>query len=283
MSMFAKIMVVVNFVLAVAFLAAAGTLLGAAEDYKYKYETAGKDWKDEKAKYEAQVSDFQNKLNDSSKRFTDLQTMKAAAEAQLKQLQDSNTATNAANTQLRGDLDKLSAAQKDLQEKLADLNKQIDSTRAELATSEAGRKEAMDKNKAQSDEIARLTQDKETAEKSLAAAATKSKSDAEQIDSLTTTVAMMKQSGGNTKSGAMAMSDVKGVVQAVDNKVDIYVLSVGSKDGVKAGYEFTIYRGSEYVSTIVIDKVFPNYSSGMTKPGTKKRDVMPGDEAATRL
>ena len=38
MSMFAKIMVIVNFILAVAFLAAAGTLLGAAEDYKGRFE-----------------------------------------------------------------------------------------------------------------------------------------------------------------------------------------------------------------------------------------------------
>src|SRR5438132_1304713 len=40
MSMFAKIMVIVNFLLAVLFLGAAGTLLGAAEDYKRKYEAA---------------------------------------------------------------------------------------------------------------------------------------------------------------------------------------------------------------------------------------------------
>src|SRR3990172_6901757 len=43
MSLFAKIMVVVNFILAVCFLAAAGTLLGAAEDYKKK-------WQDDTAK-----------------------------------------------------------------------------------------------------------------------------------------------------------------------------------------------------------------------------------------
>jgi hypothetical protein len=65
--------------------------------------------------------------------------------------------------------------------------------------------------------------------------------------------------------------------------VDVYILSVGSKDGVKEGYEFTVYRGNEYVATVVVDHAYPNYSAAHTKPGTKKRDAQPGDEAATRL
>lgn len=282
MSLFAKIMVVVNFILAVVFLAASGTLLGAAEDYKAKYEGAKNEWKDESDKLKAQVTDRDTKLSAAQKNYGDLQAAKADVDARLKVLQDSNTQVNAANTQLRADYDKLAAAQTDLQGKLADLNKQVDSTRTELATSEAERKAAIDKSRAQADEIARLTQDKDTAEKSLAAANTKAKSDADQIDSLNTRLSMYMKEKGALSAGVV-MNDVHGVVQACNNNLDIYVLSVGSKDGVKEGYEFTVYRDSKYVTTIVIDKVFPNYSSGMSKPGTKKMDVMPGDEAATRL
>ena len=131
-------------------------------------------------------------------------------------------------------------------------------------------------------EIARLTQDKETAEKALAAAETAANELREQLDTSSTLLARYKAEKG-ALSGGVTMASVKGVVQAVDNKVDIYVISVGIKDKVEVGYEFMVYRGSDYVSTIVIDKVFPNYASGRTKPGTKKRDVMAGDECATRL
>ena len=79
------------------------------------------------------------------------------------------------------------------------------------------------------------------------------------------------------------MKDLRAVVSAADPRADIYILSVGKKDGVEAGYEFTVYRGNEYISTIVVDKVFENYASGTTKKGMKRKDVMPGDEAATRL
>jgi DNA repair exonuclease SbcCD ATPase subunit len=282
MSLFAKIMVVVNFILAVVFLAAAGTLLGAAEDYKAKYNELNTAANQEKVALNAQIDAERNKNTATTKNFGDLQAQKAAVDAQLKTISDSNSQLNAANNQMRADLDKLTSAQSDLNNKLTDLNKQVDSTRNELATSESERKAAIDKNRAQADEIARLSQDKETAEKSLAAANTKAKSDADQLDNLRTTLEMYKKEKGALSAGVV-MNDVHGVVQACNNNLDIYVLSVGSKDGVKEGYEFTIYRDSKYVTTIVIDKVFPNYSSGMSKPGTKKMDVMPGDEAATRL
>jgi septal ring factor EnvC (AmiA/AmiB activator) len=282
MSLFAKIMVVVNFILAVAFLAAAGTLLGAAEDYKGKYEAYKKVAEGEKADLNNQVTSEANRAKEAGARFSESEKSKAAAEAQLKNFQDSNTQLNAANAQTRASLDKLAGAQTDLQGRLADLNTQLDKVRGDLSTSEGSRKETDGKNKAQADEIARLTQDKETAEKALAAAAAEQKSLEEKLDSAVTLNARYKKEKGPL-SGGVSMDDVKGVVQAVDNKVDIYVISVGAKDKVQVGYEFTVYRGAEYVSTIVIDKVFPNYASGTTKPGTKKRDVMAGDECATRL
>ena len=282
MSMFAKIMVVVNFILAVAFLAAAGTLLGAAEDYKGKYEGYKKSAESEKADLNAQITAAQNKTNEVQGRYNDSEKAKVTAESQLKQLQDSNAQLNEANRQTRASLDKLAGAQTDLQSRLADLNKQLDAVRGDLSTSEAGRKETDAKNKAQADEIARLTQDKETAEKALAAAETAANELREQLDTSSTLLARYKAEKG-ALSGGVTMASVKGVVQAVDNKVDIYVISVGSKDKVEVGYEFMVYRGSDYVSTIVIDKVFPNYASGRTKPGTKKRDVMAGDECATQL
>jgi chromosome segregation ATPase len=282
MSLFAKIMVIVNFILAVAFLAAAGTLLGASEDYKAKYDAAVKKADEEATNHKNQIEKDIADLNASKARFADSEKGKAADEALLKELQNSNTAVNNANTQMRADLDKLTAAQTDLQGKLADQNKMIDETRASLSQSESQRKEGDAKIKAQADEIARLSQANETAEKNAAAAAADSKTLRDQLDEKVTLLARYKQEKGPL-SGGVVMKPVSGVVQACNNAVDIYIISVGSHDGVEVGYEFTVYRGSEYVSTIVIDKVFPNYASGTTKAGTKKREVMAGDECTTRL
>lgn len=282
MSMFAKIMVVVNFVLAVAFLAAAGTLLGAAEDYKTKYEKSMADAAQTKGDLEKQVEARQKLAEQNQQKFVEADKERTAHDAQLKVLADSNQQLKDTLAQLRSSYDKVADAQKDLQARLASLNSDLDKVRGDLATSEAGRKEADGKSKALSDEIARLTQDKETAEKGLAAASEQQKVLQEQLDTAQVTLRRYHDEKGPL-SGGLTMEAVRGVVQAADNKHDIYVISVGSKDKVQVGYEFMVYRGSEYVSTIVIDTVFPNYASGMTKSGTKKRDVQPGDECATRL
>jgi len=282
MSLFAKIMVVVNFILAVAFLAAAGTLLGAAEDYKGKYEDALKLAGTEKVRLEAQINEAQGKLAERQKTIGDLQAQKASAEGQLTTLKTSSDAVDQSNRQLRATYEKMADAQKDLQGKNSDLQGQLTGAQRDLSKTKAESAERNDKIRSLTDEVARLTQAVDTAEKSLAAQNAAVNALTGQLDESKTALDRYRKEKGSL-TGGVAMKAVSGVVSAADPKVDVYILSVGEKDGVVAGYEFTIYRGSEYISTIVVDKVFPNLSSGRTKPGTKRKDVMAGDEAATNL
>jgi hypothetical protein len=70
---------------------------------------------------------------------------------------------------------------------------------------------------------------------------------------------------------------IHGVVQACNNNVEIVIVSVGSRDSVDVGSEFSVERDGKPVATIVIDKVFPNYASGTFKPGTPKTAIQAGD------
>ena len=282
MSVFAKIMVVVNFILAVAFLAAAGTLLGAAEDYKAKYETSSKTYEEEKKSLNAQITARDNTIKETGARYTTAEGQRANLDTQLRTVSAQNDALAQQNKDLRAAYDKLAAAQQDMQSHSAEQNKTIDQLRNDLTTAEAGRRELESKSRAQADEIARLTQDMKTAEQNLAAANTEREKAATELENQRTTVARYQKEKGPL-TGAVVMPDIKAVVSSADASHDIYILSVGSKDKVEAGFEFTIYRGNEYISTIVIDHVFDNYSSGTTKKGMKRKDVQPGDEAATRL
>jgi peptidoglycan hydrolase CwlO-like protein len=282
MSLFAKIMVVVNFFLAVAFLAAAGTLLGAAEDWKKRYEDSSSNAQQEITALKAQVDQRDKSLTSERGRFSESEKGRVAAEANQKTLQDSNKALETANTELRRNLETLATAQKDLQGKNAEQSSTIDKLRNDLNSAETARREVESKYRASSEEVARLSQSVETAEKALAAQQAENTTLNSRLDELSTTISRYQKEKGQL-TGAMSMKPVNGVVQAVSNKDDIYVLSVGRKDGVEEGYEFTVYRGSEYISTVVIDKVFEQYSSGRTKPGTKRKDVVAGDEATTQL
>ena len=103
MSLFAKIMVVVNLVLAVAFLAAAGTLLGAMEDWKGRYATDTGTLKEDKAALEQQVSQRDDQLNNLRDAKTAVETELSAKSALVQQLQDSNRTLNDHNTSLGTD------------------------------------------------------------------------------------------------------------------------------------------------------------------------------------
>jgi DNA repair exonuclease SbcCD ATPase subunit len=282
MSLFAKIMVVLNFFLAVGFLAAAGTLLGASEDWKKRYEDVDKNSQATIEAQKQQIARGDQQLVVERQKLSDSEKGRASAETTQKMLQDSNASLEQANSDMRSSLNKAMENAKDLVAKNSEQNATIDKLRNDLSTEASGRRDVEGKYKAAQDEIARLAQDKDTAEKGLASQQAENTGLTSRVDELSTLLARYKQEKG-ALTGAVVMKAVKGVVQAVSNKEDIFVLSVGKKDGVEAGYEFTIYRDSEYVSTVVIDKVFDQYSSGRTKPGTKRKDVMAGDEASTQL
>ena len=101
-----------------------------------------------------------------------------------------------------------------------------------------------------------------------------------ELDALRNEFAKTRPSGSTEEAMRVkaASTGLRCVVQAVDNKQNLYVISLGSKDGVMQGMEFDISRGTERIGTIVIDRVFPNYASGNRKPGAQAFNVSAGDD-----
>ena len=69
----------------------------------------------------------------------------------------------------------------------------------------------------------------------------------------------------------------------------VVMISVGSDDGVREGYEFTVYRGDRYLCKIRIDKAFPDQAAGEILPDSLRPDasaddtVQANDHVSTRL
>ena len=77
---------------------------------------------------------------------------------------------------------------------------------------------------------------------------------------------------------------LKGLVLAADNKVGIFLISCGKKDGVVIGDELTVYRGDTFVAVVVVDKVFQDKASVVLKTENgkplRKSDIKQGDKFA---
>lgn len=282
MSLFAKIMVFVNLLLAAGFLAAAGTLLSASEDWKAKYVERDKKALEMEVNLNNQIKADIDKIATVNSQIASKDKELATAIAVTRTQEDQKSQLQKAHDNLMAELAKLADAQRDLQAKLADLNGQIDRTRAELATATTDNGQLKDKVKSQLEQIAQLEQAKDNAEKSMMELEKAKKMVDTQLDDSQTQLAAYKRMYP-VLPGAATMQAVKGVVQAADNKVDVYILSLGSKDKIAVGYELTVYRGSEYVTRIVVDKVWDNYSSAHSVTNTKRKDVQPGDEFTNNL
>ena len=72
-------------------------------------------------------------------------------------------------------------------------------------------------------------------------------------------------------------------VTNVSDDFNIVLLSVGSDDNVKVGFEFTVYRGSEYVGKVIVNKVEKDYCAGYSKKELQRMPIMAGDDAKTRF
>lgn len=76
---------------------------------------------------------------------------------------------------------------------------------------------------------------------------------------------------------------IRGKVLAVRPEVNLVMLSVGSDDGVKKGYRFTVYRGEQYVGKVEVEKVFSDMSSARILTDWTKGPIKENDDASTRV
>ena len=76
---------------------------------------------------------------------------------------------------------------------------------------------------------------------------------------------------------------IDGRVPAVRRDVNLVMLSVGTDDGVKPGFKFTVYREDRYIGKVEVEKVFSDMASARIIPDLTQDEISEGDSAATRI
>lgn len=72
------------------------------------------------------------------------------------------------------------------------------------------------------------------------------------------------------------------MVLAVRPEVGLVMLSIGSAQGVKPGFQLTISRGDQYIGKVQVDRVYPDMCSAKVVPALSKGEIMVNDEARSR-
>jgi len=85
------------------------------------------------------------------------------------------------------------------------------------------------------------------------------------------------------KSG-VAVPDLRGKVLFVNKEYGNVIINLGEKQGVRKNYEFTVYRGSQFIGKIVIiDLQEEDMAAGKITLLAQGQEIRQGDSVATRI
>jgi hypothetical protein len=282
--MVAKILIVLNLVLAVAVMGAAGAYLNSAENWKRQYNESKASMEKEIAELRDRNSKTQSSLDEANRKAAAAITAKDTAEVAAKQAADMNAVLQKKLDDLAASNQSTSGTLATLETGLKQAREQNDKLLAEKKTADDERRTAMEAKNAAETEQKRLQNELNNATAMLESADKAKVELAERNEALNTENRMYRERHGSI---GMPSTPVKGMVLAADSKSDIYLISVGSKDQVKVGDELTVYRGDQFVAVVVVDKVFEDKASVITKREGGKAlkkdgmDIRQGDKVAT--
>lgn len=284
MSMVAKILIVLNLILAVAVMGAAGAYLQSAENWKKSHDENETRFKGEIATLTDRITKSDAARDEAIRGKETAKQAQTAAEAANRTLQDGNTLLSKQLSDLSGSFAGIDAKLKDLEANLGAARTANQQLTGEKAQAEADKRAALDAQAKAETEQKRLTDENANLTAMLDATQKDKVALADSLEAANTHLNMYKGKFGPLSGET---TPVKGQILAADSAMDIYLISVGSKDGVKIADELTVFRGDSFVAQVVVDQVFPDKASVIVKKingkPLKKADIKAGDKVSTTL
>lgn len=285
MSSIGRIFVILNLILAAAFLGWASTMLSKGNEWKQQYEEVQQDLAAANTAHEEELSQMRLTLDEERNEKDANRTARDNAEGDLARVKQELKDAVEANAGLRASITKIEATLGDYNQTIAAMNSAKDAAITEARDLERERDTA-------NDERAAAQQAQRDAEEALANASkriadleialTSSSKDVAQLEAkLSQAVAL----AGIDLDAISAAPPIEARVLQVNNdlKPGLVALNVGSNQGVQRGFTFQIFRGNVWKGQVRIESVQPGMSSALItnmKPG---ETIAQGDNASTIL
>jgi hypothetical protein len=283
MSMVAKILIVLNLILAVAVMGAAGAYLQSAENWKKSHEDLDAKFKTEITARDERLSKQQTALDEATRAKSTALQLQAAAEASNRTLTDNQAQLNKQLNDLNGSYTTISANLKDLQGNLDAARSANDKLQGEMKQADADKRAALEAQHNAETEQKRLTDLNNNLSNSLDAAQKDKVALADSLEAANTHLDMYKK---KYPPIGLATKTVNAQILASNPEMDIYLISVGEAD-VNLADELTVYRGDTFIAQVVVDKVFKDKASVTVKrlngKPMKKSDIKVGDKVSSNL
>ena len=285
MSPIGRIFIVINLVLAVAFLGWASAALSKSANFKAELDEA-------KAAHVVALAAVKADYDSAIQQKDTAEKGKQAADLEVNNLQGQNltlAATNDAQktsiTNMEARLEGMGTDLKEFDDRNEDLAKLVASKSSELETA--------------NDEINTLTRDRDdlqtdkdglerdlvNANNMIAALERDVQQKVAEISKKDTLIATAEEVFGADFATLLAMPHINAAVQLVSNEVEpgLVSLSVGKAHGVQRGFTFEIFNGGQYKGRVRVINVQEDQCSAVVEKLYEGRAIAQGDSAATHI
>jgi hypothetical protein len=282
MSNVAKFLIVLNLILAGVFVGSAANFLGQKDFVQERLELQGKNLQLSLTNAQTEVANLTAKNRDLSNENTNLKeasaiatTAKSDTERQNAQLSQQNASLAANLSHATTALELLNGTLKANQETI----KTLQDERAALTASRDTEHTARTAAEAMTATIQRQLDDETAARKATEAAVADAHT---RIQSLEAENQAWISKFPDFKPGTAQPAITPGKVLAADNQMGLVVISLGEEDGVKAGFEYIVSRGNQYVASIKVTDVQAKQATAMVVKGMQKSPVQANDTVMNR-
>jgi hypothetical protein len=283
MSTVAKILVVLNLVLAAAFMASAAAFLGYQDHWSAKHTTLKKDMDRVVAEKDAKIKEHSDQVSRVTRQIADADAARTAAEAQAAKDRAQNellsNALKQATANLASATRSLEAAQGTIQSNLS-----------LISTLQEARQKLTEQVTAANDAKDAAVRDTNQTRVSLENTQREKEAQGAQIEELQNKLqstqfeleALRRSGSGGAGTPTEQPPSLSGRILAADPAANVVVISLGDEDKVRAGFRYIVARGDQYVATVEITKVEAKKSAARSLKDLEKSPPRVGDTVIPR-
>jgi predicted nucleic acid-binding Zn-ribbon protein len=285
MSPIGRIFIVLNLILAVAFLGWASTALASSQQFKTDYESEIVRHETTKTQLGDEISQMRLRAEKAENDLSSTQGELGITQATLGELKSSHAETASNFGDLKANFDSLEAlmtGKDDLNGKLSDANTELNST---LMAANNANSDLTDARDALQDEKDGLERDIKVAEDAIAALEKDVQALKDDVQDRDTLIATAEAIFGEKMSNLMSMPHISGAVLMVSNELAPGLVSInrGSADSVQRGFTFDIYSGGQYKGRVRVVDVQNNQCFAVIEKTYEGRSITQGDSASTHI
>lgn len=287
MSTIGKILVILNLILAVAFVGSTATLLGTSGEWKAKHDALAAQLKEEQAAHQKLLDDVESK--------------RRLVEDQLGSIKDEKGDLAIRNDALNSQIERLEAEKAQQATLLAKMEGTVADIQAQLGQLRQLTVELQDKAETAQMREHEAFNAKEKAEQAMFAAKDELKNAKSKIESLTADLQDLRGRYDKSQAQLDRLASITGIdpnetgvstqkpmdatVRAVNlaSTPPFVILDVGGDQGVERGYLFDVFSGSTYKGRVRVDNVEKALCSATLEMQVDGVQIAEGDQATTRL